>query len=120
MQNLAISAISYCIPGLITRAAIQVDDLKQLKAHVDDKNYLRTCNYLTSCTAYLAEPDDKLVLTIAYEIYSQVCVFSISCSDSKYFSTQFYSARVTESIWIRIVAGRGNMLFLKYGFWMRQ
>lgn len=30
-------------------------------AHVDDKNYVRTCLYLTSCCAYLPEPDDQKV-----------------------------------------------------------
>eukprot|EP00891_Asterochloris_glomerata_P006079 jgi/Astpho2/6079/e_gw1.00084.7.1_t len=50
---------------------LEVERLDWLAEHVDDKNYNRTCLYLTSCCSYLAEPDDAAVLRSAYDIYLQ-------------------------------------------------
>jgi 26S proteasome regulatory subunit N1 len=41
---------------------LQVDQLDLLSEYVDGGNYSRTCLYLTSTSAYLPEPDDRLVL----------------------------------------------------------
>ncbi|KAG2494897.1 hypothetical protein HYH03_006832 [Edaphochlamys debaryana] len=49
---------------------LEVESLDLLEAHVDDKNYGRTCLYLTSCCAYLPEPDDAAVLRLSYRIYT--------------------------------------------------
>ena len=51
---------------------IEVDHLHMLEAHVDKHNYERTCLYLTSCSSYLPEPDDKNALKVAFEIYMKV------------------------------------------------
>lgn len=48
---------------------LEVEKLDWLAQYVDDKNYSRTCLYLVSCCAYLAEPDDTAVLRTAYELY---------------------------------------------------
>jgi 26S proteasome regulatory subunit N1 len=48
---------------------LEVEKLKWLAQYVDDKNYSRTCLYLVSCCAYLAEPDDTAVLRTAYDLY---------------------------------------------------
>lgn len=48
---------------------MEVEDLDLLAEHVDEKNYKRTCLYLTAAAKYLASPDDMLVLDIAYSIY---------------------------------------------------
>jgi hypothetical protein len=40
---------------------LEVDQLEQLEAYVDDKNFARTCLYLTSCCTYLPEPEDTQV-----------------------------------------------------------
>lgn len=46
-----------------------MESLDLLEAHVDEKNFGRTCLYLTSCCAYLPEPDDAAVLRLALRIY---------------------------------------------------
>lgn len=48
---------------------LEVEALELLAPHVDDKNYARTCLYLTSCSAYLPEPEDADVLRLAMELY---------------------------------------------------
>ncbi|KAG2434205.1 hypothetical protein HXX76_007931 [Chlamydomonas incerta] len=48
---------------------LEVESLDLLEAHVDEKNFGRTCLYLTSCCAYLPEPDDAAVLRLALRIY---------------------------------------------------
>jgi 26S proteasome regulatory subunit N1 len=48
---------------------MDVEDLDLLLEHVDNTNFRRTCNYLTSAAKYLPGPDDMLVLDIAYMIY---------------------------------------------------
>ncbi|CAO2814489.1 unnamed protein product [Amaranthus hypochondriacus] len=48
---------------------MEVEDLDLLQEHVDEKNYKRTCLYLTASAKYLASPDDLLVLDIAHSIY---------------------------------------------------
>ena len=40
---------------------LEVDQLEQLEAYVDDNNFARTCLYLTSCCTYLPEPEDTQV-----------------------------------------------------------
>ena len=50
---------------------LEVDKLEWLAQYVDDKNYVRTCLYLVSCCAYLAEPDDTAVLRTAFDLYTQ-------------------------------------------------
>lgn len=50
---------------------LEVEKLDWLAQYVDDKNYIRTCLYLVSCCAYLAEPDDTAVLRTAYNLYIQ-------------------------------------------------
>ncbi|EFJ39963.1 26S proteasome regulatory complex [Volvox carteri f. nagariensis] len=49
---------------------LEVESLDLLESHVDEKNFGRTCLYLTSCCAYLPEPDDAAVLRLALRIYS--------------------------------------------------
>ncbi|GIL54030.1 hypothetical protein Vafri_9585 [Volvox africanus] len=49
---------------------LEVESLDLLESHIDEKNYGRTCLYLTSCCAYLPEPDDAAVLRLALRIYS--------------------------------------------------
>ncbi|GMH12107.1 hypothetical protein Nepgr_013948 [Nepenthes gracilis] len=48
---------------------MEVEDLDLLVEHVDIANYKRTCLYLTAAARYLPDPDDMLVLDIAYGIY---------------------------------------------------
>ena len=48
---------------------LEVESLSILEQHVDDKNYARTCLYLTSCSAYLPEPEDADVLRLAMQLY---------------------------------------------------
>lgn len=50
---------------------LEVEKLEWLAQYVDDKNYVRTCLYLVSCCAYLAEPDDTTVLRTAFDLYTQ-------------------------------------------------
>ena len=50
---------------------LEVEKLEWLAQYIDDKNYNRTCLYLVSCCAYLAEPDDTAVLRTAYSLYIQ-------------------------------------------------
>lgn len=40
---------------------LEVEQLQQLEAHVDDRNYARTCLYLVSCCTYLPGPEDMQV-----------------------------------------------------------
>jgi hypothetical protein len=40
---------------------LEVEQLDQLEGYVDDKNFARTCLYLTSCCSYLPEPEDTQV-----------------------------------------------------------
>ena len=56
---------------------LEVDEIEQLLEHIDDKNYQRTCLYLTSAAAFLPEPDDTAVLHTAYSAYKKVRVHSI-------------------------------------------
>ncbi|GLC40481.1 hypothetical protein PLESTB_000708900 [Pleodorina starrii] len=49
---------------------LEVESLDLLESHVDEKNFGRTCLYLTSCCAYLPEPDDAAVLRLALRIYT--------------------------------------------------
>mmetsp|Transcript_31070 Transcript_31070/g.68978 ORF Transcript_31070/g.68978 Transcript_31070/m.68978 type:complete len:901 (-) Transcript_31070:581-3283(-) len=51
---------------------LEVEQLDSLLAHVDDKNYSRTCLYLVSCCNYLPEPDDQAVLDLAHKIYMKM------------------------------------------------
>lgn len=51
---------------------LEVDDMAQLLQHVNEGNYARTCLYLTSAAAYLAEPDDSAVLHVAFDAYMKV------------------------------------------------
>lgn len=51
---------------------LEVERLDLLPAHVDDKNYSRTCMYLVSCCHYLPEPDDTTVLEAAHTIYTKM------------------------------------------------
>lgn len=50
---------------------LEVEKLDWLAQYVDDKNYMRTCLYLVSCCAYLAEPDDTAVLRTAFDLYTK-------------------------------------------------
>lgn len=52
---------------------LEVEDMDQLLQHVNEGNYARTCLYLTSAAAYLAEPDDSAVLHVAFDAYMKVC-----------------------------------------------
>ncbi len=51
---------------------LEVDRIADIEQHVDEKNAARTCLYLLSCSAYLAEPDDATVLRTAYSVYLKV------------------------------------------------
>lgn len=51
---------------------MEVDSLELLVDQIDTPNYNRTCLYLTSCASYVPEPDDMLVLEVAYKIYTKV------------------------------------------------
>jgi 26S proteasome regulatory subunit N1 len=48
---------------------MEVENLELLTQHIDKGNYKRTCSYLTSFASYVPEPDDTLVLDIAYQLY---------------------------------------------------
>ncbi|KAH8965711.1 hypothetical protein BDL97_04G130400 [Sphagnum fallax] len=48
---------------------MEVESLDLLIEHIDKGNYKRTCSYLTSFASYVPEPDDMLVLDIAYQLY---------------------------------------------------
>lgn len=50
---------------------LETEKLEWLVQHTDEKNYARTCLYLTSCTAYLPEDDDSKVMQTAYQIYTK-------------------------------------------------
>ncbi|CAM6095742.1 unnamed protein product [Calypogeia fissa] len=50
---------------------MEVESLELLIGHIDKANYKRTCSYLTSFASYMPEPDDKLVLDVAYQIYKK-------------------------------------------------
>lgn len=46
--------------------------MASIEAHIDDKNYARTCLYLLACSSYLPQPDDATVLRTAYNCYMKV------------------------------------------------
>ncbi|KAL2629531.1 hypothetical protein R1flu_014217 [Riccia fluitans] len=48
---------------------MEVESLELLIGYIDKGNYKRTCSYLTSFSSYMPEPDDILVLDVAYQIY---------------------------------------------------
>lgn len=50
---------------------MEVDKVEMLLEHVEQPNFRRTCLYLTSCASYLPEPDDMLVLEVAYKMYKK-------------------------------------------------
>ncbi|KAJ7533199.1 hypothetical protein O6H91_13G037300 [Diphasiastrum complanatum] len=50
---------------------MEVESLDLLIEHIDEGNYRRACSYLTSFPSILPEQEDKLVLDIAYRIYSK-------------------------------------------------
>lgn len=50
---------------------MEVDKVEMLLEHVEEPNFRRTCLYLTSCASYLPEPDDMLVLEVAYKMYKK-------------------------------------------------
>eukprot|EP00232_Nephroselmis_pyriformis_P011581 CAMPEP_0182890528 /NCGR_PEP_ID=MMETSP0034_2-20130328/22707_1 /TAXON_ID=156128 /ORGANISM="Nephroselmis pyriformis, Strain CCMP717" /LENGTH=887 /DNA_ID=CAMNT_0025024083 /DNA_START=1 /DNA_END=2664 /DNA_ORIENTATION=- len=51
---------------------LEVDRMDLLIQYMDKSNFNRTCLYLCSCSAYLAEPDDTMVLKTAFDIYTKV------------------------------------------------
>lgn len=51
---------------------IEVERLDLLAPHVNEGNYARTCLYLFSCSSYLPEPEDSVVLKVAHEIFMKV------------------------------------------------
>lgn len=59
-----------CLSSYRLTPPLQVESLDLLEPHVDEKNFSRTCLYLTSCCAYLPEPDDAAVLRLALRIYT--------------------------------------------------
>lgn len=54
---------------------MEVERLDALMEHIGEQNYARTCLYLTTCASYVAEPEDSLVLDVAYHIYTKVNKF---------------------------------------------
>ena len=51
---------------------LEVEKLDILLDHVNDSNYSRTCLYLFSCSNYLPEPEDAIVLKTAHSIFMKV------------------------------------------------
>eukprot|EP00475_Leptophrys_vorax_P045448 TRINITY_DN9421_c0_g1_i3.p1 TRINITY_DN9421_c0_g1~~TRINITY_DN9421_c0_g1_i3.p1 ORF type:complete len:861 (+),score=124.07 TRINITY_DN9421_c0_g1_i3:114-2585(+) len=51
---------------------MEVEHLDLLVEHIGPQNYARTCLYLTACSSYVPEPDDAIVLEVAYRIYRKV------------------------------------------------
>jgi len=51
---------------------IEVEKLEYLIDHVTENNYSRTCLYLISCSSYLPEPEDGIVLSTAHKIFMKV------------------------------------------------
>jgi len=68
---------------------MEVDLLPQIMEHINDANYSRIALYLTSCAAYVPEPDDSMVYQVVYDIYRKVDRYSealrvaIRLNDSK-------------------------------------
>jgi len=62
---------------------------EQIMDHVNDKNYARIALYLTSCAAYVPEPDDTMVYKVVFDIYKKIDRYSealriaIRLNDSK-------------------------------------
>ncbi|GBG62353.1 hypothetical protein CBR_g30307 [Chara braunii] len=54
---------------------MEVENLDLLIDHIELANYKRTCLYLMSCASYVPEPEDKIVLEIAYKIYRKVKMY---------------------------------------------
>jgi len=55
---------------------MEVDLLPQIMEHINDSNYARIALYLTSCAAYVPEPDDTMVYKVVFDIYKKVDRFS--------------------------------------------
>ena len=51
---------------------LEVEKLDILLDNVNDSNYSRTCLYLFSCSNYLPEPEDAIVLKTAHSIFMKV------------------------------------------------
>ncbi|CAI5978757.1 unnamed protein product [Closterium sp. NIES-64] len=51
---------------------MEVEHLDMLVDHIGPQNYSRTCLYLTACASYVPEPEDMVVLEVAYRIYRKV------------------------------------------------
>ena len=51
---------------------IEVEKLEYLIDHMTENNYSRTCLYLISCSSYLPEPEDGIVLSTAHKIFMKV------------------------------------------------
>jgi 26S proteasome regulatory subunit N1 len=49
---------------------------EQIMDHVNDKNYARIALYLTSCAAYVPEPDDTMVYKVVFDIYKKIDRYS--------------------------------------------
>ena len=49
---------------------------EQIMEHINDSNYARIALYLTSCAAYVPEPDDTMVYKVVFDIYKKVDRFS--------------------------------------------
>lgn len=68
------------IPFLISNNAeseacdllMDVEAISKLMNYVDENNYERICLYLQSCSCYVPEPEDKEMLSVAYDIYRKV------------------------------------------------
>lgn len=56
-----VMGVSLCAEPEAVDLLLEVDQLDQLEQYVDDKNFARTCLYLTSCCNYLPEPEDTQV-----------------------------------------------------------
>lgn len=69
---------------------MEVEDLDLLQEHVDEKNYRRTCLYLTAAAKYLASPDDMLVLDIAHSIYMKCDEYASALQVSLYLDNLQY------------------------------
>jgi 26S proteasome regulatory subunit N1 len=51
---------------------LEVEKLDILLDNVNDSNYSRTCLYLFSCSNYLPEPEDAIVLKTAHSIFMKI------------------------------------------------
>lgn len=65
------------------------NDFEQIMEHINEANYSRIALYLTSCAAYVPEPEDSMVYKVVFDIYKKVDRYSealriaIRLSDSK-------------------------------------